>query len=218
MAKQTVTAADKKLAEALQGARKRARLTQADVATYFKIEPQAVSGWERGVSRPDLDKLVELAALYKTSIEAMFQRKGLGHRSRREAVPVVSPIAAGRWAERSSPFPVGEGEDTVRSDMNVSEHAYALKVSGRSMEKRFYDGDIIIVEPIDEVKLQIRDFVVAKLRDREETTFKQYWSDRAGIIELRALNDEEESYVIDKDHPGQIIGVMVEHHSYRRLK
>ncbi len=50
-------------------ARKDARLTQKQVAEKLNIYQSNVSDWENNVSRPEYEKLVELAKLYETTIE-----------------------------------------------------------------------------------------------------------------------------------------------------
>lgn len=51
------------LAERIAEARRRAGLTQAEVAQRFAISAQAVSQWEAGRARPELERLEELARL-----------------------------------------------------------------------------------------------------------------------------------------------------------
>lgn len=48
----------------LQALRKTAQLTQRSVAGFFEIDKGAVSEWERGKSRPTMDKLATLDSLY----------------------------------------------------------------------------------------------------------------------------------------------------------
>ena len=54
------------LSERLTIARKMKGLTQSDVAEKLKVSFQAVSLWERGETTPDIDKLVDIAALYQS--------------------------------------------------------------------------------------------------------------------------------------------------------
>lgn len=49
--------------EKLNFARKRAGITQERIARRFRITPQAVSGWERGDSLPELEKIPVLAQM-----------------------------------------------------------------------------------------------------------------------------------------------------------
>lgn len=49
-------------------ARKQSGLTQAHVAEKLGIHQSNVSDWENDISRPEYEKLIELAHLYEVSI------------------------------------------------------------------------------------------------------------------------------------------------------
>lgn len=49
-------------------ARKQIGLTQQDVAKRLNISQSNVSDWENDVSRPEYEKLIELAKIYQVSI------------------------------------------------------------------------------------------------------------------------------------------------------
>lgn len=53
-----------RFSERLIMARKQKGFTQSEVAEHLNVSFQAVSLWERGETSPDIEKLVELAALY----------------------------------------------------------------------------------------------------------------------------------------------------------
>ena len=55
-------------------ARKKANLTQAEVADVFGISAASVSQWETGRNLPAAEKLPEIAALYKCSIDELFSK------------------------------------------------------------------------------------------------------------------------------------------------
>lgn len=55
----------------LREARRRARLTQEDVATDFLCSRQAVSSWESGRTLPSLLEFRALASLYAVSSDAL---------------------------------------------------------------------------------------------------------------------------------------------------
>lgn len=48
--------------------RKENKLTQQEVADYLKVNKQTISGYERGVRRPDFVKLDALADLFNVSL------------------------------------------------------------------------------------------------------------------------------------------------------
>ncbi len=51
-----------------KNARKECGLTQSQVAEHLNIRQSNVSDWENDISRPEYEKLVELAKLYQVSI------------------------------------------------------------------------------------------------------------------------------------------------------
>ena len=52
-------------------ARKMAGLTQKQVAEKLNIHQSNVSDWENDVSRPEYEKLIELAKIYEQTIEEL---------------------------------------------------------------------------------------------------------------------------------------------------
>lgn len=214
MARKKPSQADIRFGQRLARLRKAATLTQQDVATAFKLSVQAVSGWERGAALPGIHRLPQLAALYNQTLEGLigFVSKG---RAKRIGVPVVSYVQAGEWKSTRDGIQF-DSERFVSCDTPVSEFAFALQIEGKSMEKRFLEGDVIIVEPRNMLDPQIGDFVVAKESADQKATFKQYWRHRGSVVELRPLNEEHPLLTIDETTPGEIIGTMIEHHSYRR--
>lgn len=59
--------------------RKEAGLTQAAVAEFFGISSVSVSEWERGLSKPDQDKLEGLSRLLKTSVNYLVTGVDVDH-------------------------------------------------------------------------------------------------------------------------------------------
>ena len=63
------------VSERLTRARKDNGLTQSDVAEKLNVSFQAVSLWERGETTPEVDKLVDIAALYHVSLDWLLTGK-----------------------------------------------------------------------------------------------------------------------------------------------
>ena len=61
--------------ERLVKIRKEKGFTQSDVAEKMNISFQAVSLWERGETIPEIDKLVDIAALYQVSLDWLLTGK-----------------------------------------------------------------------------------------------------------------------------------------------
>lgn len=134
-------------------------------------------------------------------------------------VPLISYVQAGALADKS-PIEAFDGSlEYILTDLDLSEHSFALRIEGDSMEPDFKAGDVIIVDP--EVEPVPGEFVVAK-NGGDQATFKKYrptFTDAMGCqhFELVPLNDDYP--VINSAHqPLVIIGVMIEHRIYRRKR
>ena len=85
------------------------------------------------------------------------------------AVPLISWVQAGAWSEINE-IKAYDAERYL-CPVNCSDLTFALKVQGVSMEPKFYDGDLIFVDP--EAECIHGSYVVARLDDNNEATFKQ---------------------------------------------
>jgi SOS-response transcriptional repressor LexA len=132
-------------------------------------------------------------------------------------VPVISYVQAGLMTEAVDPYALGQGFETIMTDVEVSESAFGLEIRGKSMEPDFLEGDRVIVDP--RVAPLPGDFVVAK-NGEEEATFKKYrprgTNDRGQLVfELVPLNEDFPTLNSERDHM-RVIATMVEHRRYRR--
>jgi phage repressor protein C with HTH and peptisase S24 domain len=91
-------------------------------------------------------------------------------------------------------YPVGGGWDEVGLPEIADPNAYALEVSGDSMEPVFRDGDMIIVSPAAPVRRGDR--VVVRTTEGEVMA-KQLARRSARRIELRSLNPAHPNYSFD---------------------
>lgn len=64
------------LGEKLQALRQGKGLSQEQLAERLEVSRQSVSKWESGQSRPDMDKLVVLAALFEVSTDYLLKEDG----------------------------------------------------------------------------------------------------------------------------------------------
>ena len=91
-------------------------------------------------------------------------------------------------------YPVGGGWDEVTLPEIGDPNAYALEVSGESMEPVFRDGDMVIVSP--SAPIRRGDRVVVRTQ-RGEVMTKQLSRRSARRIELRSLNPAHPNYSFD---------------------
>lgn len=131
-------------------------------------------------------------------------------------VPLINYVQAGQMTEIGAHFS-GEALEYLLTDLDLSEHAFALEIQGDSMAPEFSPGDRIIVD--QEVCPRPGDFVVAR-NGGEEATFKKYRprginENGQEVFELTPLNPDYPTLRSDRQHLA-IIGVMVEHRRYRK--
>ncbi len=88
-------------------------------------------------------------------------------------------------------YPVGAGWDEVSIPDMGDPHAYALEISGESMEPVFRDGDMVVVSPAAPIRRGDR--VVVRTA-RGEAMAKQLVRQSARRIDLRSLNPEHRDY------------------------
>ena len=103
----------------------------------------------------------------------------------RGTVPLLSSIQAGAFREvLDSGYSGEEGVTMIPTTVPVNRYTFALRVQGDSMEPRFTEGMLLIVEP--ELDAQHGDYVIVK-NGGDETTFKQLAKDGSDWF-LKPLN------------------------------
>ena len=203
-------------------ARDRAGMTQEALGQRCHVSRAAIAQWENGTTLPSLAHL-QMAADALGVWVSWITGENDGNASQPMAapgytVPVIDTVVAGAWGKVTDPYPPGRGMDILITERHLGPAAFGLVIHGTSMTPEFEDGDKIIVDP--DITPVPGDFVVAKLDDADEATFKKYRPrgiDATGrpVIELVPLNEDWPSLRIDAEHPGRIVGTMVEHRRYR---
>lgn len=124
----------------------------------------------------------------------------------RGRVPLISWVRAGDFCEAIDLFSPGDAEDWMSCPVSHSEYTYALRVRGMSMEPRFREGEIIIVDP--KVSPDNGRFVIAKRLDANEVTLKQLVIE-GGEPFLQALNPAWPERIIRLNEAWMICGVVI---------
>ncbi|MGS3179049.1 LexA family protein [Aeromonas dhakensis] len=224
------------VSERIKTRRSACGFTQEQLAARVGVTRVAVSHWERGGAEPKGRYLNDLADALGVTVDWLLTGDGEargqpapevmpGYHNVEPAVipqgtrvPVLSYVQAGNWHEMCEQATAFDGNvEYVTAGVDVGPCGFGLWLRGQSMEPFFKEGDLIIVDP-DEAP-QPGDLVVAR-NGSEEATFKKYRPrgiDESGqeVFELVPLNDDYPTMHSDRQHI-QIIGVMVEHRSYRK--
>ena len=170
------------------GLAKRAGL---DSTTFNRSKRQMPDGRPRWPSTESLAKVLEatgasLDAFSELVSGARALSSGTSARYTARRVPLIGLAQAGsNGFFDDGGFPVGGGWDEVSLPEVSDSHAYALEISGDSMEPVFRDGDIVIVSP--DAPIRSGDRVVVRT-NMGEVMAKQLAKRSARRVELKSLN------------------------------
>ena len=162
------------------GLAKRAGL---DPTTFNKSKRVTAEGRARW---PSTESIAKALAATSTPVEVFAQLLDSGGGPATRPVPLIgfAEAGAGGYFDDGG-FPVGEGWDEIAFPAVSDEHAYALEISGHSMEPAYRDGDVILVSPAAPIRRGDR--VVVRTRGGEVMA-KELKRRTARSIELRSLN------------------------------
>lgn len=207
------SAEHERMATAIKTARKAKGYSQDKLAELVGVNSrQVVQAWEAGRSMPKPAEMRKLAGLFfgdelrerpLASLPSVREDRALYDVGEVVRVPIISWVAASAFAGSADPYPVGNGEGYTFVP-GVSDRCYALRVRGPSMQPRFGDGDLIVVDPQREAKPG--DFVVVARDATEEATFKEL-ARVDGSLWLKPLNPQFPAIPMPTD--ARICGVVV---------
>jgi len=124
------------------GLAKRAGL---DPTTFNKSKRVTAQGRARW---PSTESIAKALAATGTPVDAFVELISVGGAPATRAVPLLGFAEAGSGGYfDDGGYPVGEGWDEIAFPSVSDKHAYALEVSGHSMEPAYRDGDVILVSP-----------------------------------------------------------------------
>jgi phage repressor protein C with HTH and peptisase S24 domain len=162
------------------GLAKRAGLDPTTFNKSKRITPEGRARW------PSTESVAKSLAATNTNIDTFVQLIEDSGRPARQAVPLIgfAEAGAGGYFDDGG-FPAGKGWDEIPFPAVNDENAYALEISGSSMEPAYRDGAVIIVSPAASVRKNDR--VVVKTREGE-VMVKELKRKTAKSIELRSIN------------------------------
>lgn len=164
----------------IRAARKAKGLTQAAVAKFFDISRVSVTQWEGNTTMPEAEKFGQLAQLLGGTSEWYLTGRGTSP-ANTDAIPVPASNAmiGEKVTEAGRTIPVyGQAVGGVDGEFLMNGNklfevlcppsispvakAYAVQISGDSMEPRYFDGEIAFIDPTRRVFKG--DFVVAQVQ------------------------------------------------------
>ena len=171
-----------------------ARRSGLDPTTFNKSKRITKEGKQRWPSTESVSKVL---AATGDSLAEFVALMGEGNASvLAQRVPVIGYAQAGdKGYFDDAGYPTGSGWDEVLFPQIGDLHAFALEISGASMEPIYRDGDTIVVSPAAGIRRGDR--VVVRTKEGEVMA-KELSRQSARRIELASLN---------KDHPDRSLDV-----------
>lgn len=199
--------------------RKELGVTQEALAVLIGVSQNAIVKIEKGGSTT---KIVELAKSLMVTPEWLLTGEGQKEPPAadqktdtcfdsnvsegpvlRGKIPVISWVQAGNWMNVIDNLAPGDAEKWINTTYSARRHTFALRINGDSMEPKFPEGAIIVVEP-DEDPLPGK-YVVVRRNNDNEATFKQLILD-GGMYYLKPLNSRYPIMELTPD--STIVGVV----------
>lgn len=169
-----------------------ARRAGLDPTTFNKSKRIARDGKPRWPTTESISKILvatnstmgQFVTLLSDGVEG-----GVVHR-----IPVIGYAQTGRQGFfDDAGYPTGNGWDEVDFPNIGDSHAYALEISGDSMEPVYRDGDTIVVSP--QANVRRGDRVVVRTK-AGEILAKQLVRQTANRIELHSINKAHDDVII----------------------
>lgn len=165
----------------------------------------------QGANRELLERILKILGISLSGIPDANVDENVKIRGK---VPLISWVQAGCWNEVIDIYACGDAEDWIPCPVQHGPRTFAVRIRGESMFNpherwSFRDGDIIFVDP-DRSALH-RSFVVAKLVDSQEATFKQLIIEGPDVL-LKALNPSWPNQFMRVDGNMEICGVAIAKH------
>src|SRR3977135_655132 len=142
------------------GLAKKAGLDPTTFNKSKRITPEGRPRW------PSTESVAKSLAATNTTVDTFVSLITDRGGASTQAVPLIGLAEAGAGGYfDDGGFPAGKGWDEIAFPAVNDEHAYALEISGSSMEPAYRDGTVIIVAPSASVRRGDR--VVVKSKDGE---------------------------------------------------
>ena len=95
----------------------------------------------------------------------------------------------------------------ISADVDIGENGYALSVRDTTMEPRFPEGTVLIINY--DLKPNNLDYAIVHVEGEDLPKFKQVLIDGEQMI-LKPLNPDFQNLVLDKNKPHKFLGVMIQ--------
>lgn len=189
--------------------RKASSYTQKDLANLLKVKPTTVASWEQGRNKPLMDKVTKLTNIFGVSLTDLVgsdqENEVTDYFSQKpRMVPLIGTIAMGApiTAEQNIEKYIPE----YMMDRYADDTLFALRCQGDSMYPLIPNGAIATIRQ----QTDVEDGDIAAVLINGEATLKKVLHVGKTVV-LRPANPDYKDIILDKDHPGTILGKMIKY-------
>ena len=189
--------------------RKASSYTQKDLANLLKVKPTTVASWEQGRNKPLMDKVTKLTNIFGVSLTDLVgsdqENEVTDYFSQKpRMVPLIVTIAMG--APITAEQNIEKNIPEYMMDRYADDTLFALRCKGNSMYPLIPDGAIATIRQQSDVE----DGEIAAVLINGEAPLKKVLHVGKTVV-LRPANPEYKDIILDKDHPGTILGKMIKY-------
>ena len=181
-------------------------MTQAELAKRLHIAPNTLSQYEKGSRRLDSEIAKQIADIFGASLDEIYGYRP-AHSKKPFLIPVLGEVRAGYPCEAVEN--ILDYEEVPASMASLGE-LFALKIKGDSMEPKFSEGDVIIVQKTPDLE---SGSIGVVLVNGDAATCKQVFKKENGIL-LMPMNPAYDPMLFTWDEveslPVVILGKVVE--------
>lgn len=182
--------------------RKRAGLTQQQLAEKIGVTQQTIWYYENGRREMKSGVLIELSDALGCTVSDLLglgEIKGIVKSSpaKTHPMPIVGRIAAG--TPREAIYQVGETHESLQSMWEAHPNGFWLIVSGNSMNRLFAEGTLVLIDPDEEVRNG--DVAVVFVNGDDATLKRIYYDGQTVRLHPESYDPEYLDRVIDQGDP-----------------
>lgn len=211
----STTAADGKSASSpgiaanIKALRKRFGVTQRELAEAVGVTENAVSKWETGYSVPRIGAIEKIATHYGVAIRSIVDDDGMERCSASQAGDADLPLLAMPRTCDEDGLQAVEGLMSVPYEVwRDHPNGYFLKAEGRSMNRLYPEGSLILVDP--DVEPRSGSIVVARLNGADYVMRRLYKGSSVLVLSPDSWEEGHEDIVIaGDDHTVEFVGSVV---------
>lgn len=192
--------------------REKKGISREELSNLVKITSQSLFNYETGKRQVPIDTLRGIAAFFNVPIEYFFydnfqlSKKELSTKGETRQIPILESVSAGN-GNSIDIYKEDNIKDWIDISISIAKKAdFGTFIEGDSMEPRFHDGDLILVERTDTLNFgEIGVFTLNEQVYCKKYEFNQFLE----TVTLKSLNSDYAPIKVTKNDDFKIEGRVI---------